>query len=617
MANNQLGELRRSSVITTFGPGAVVDFRADGASVSAVVAGLEEWDNSFHPKGLANPQVIREPRLEKKLRVKGFRLPPVVDEDWRDEQGKPDSRSLVAVRFPQWLQCPQCHRLAPADKWPEDPGRAYRYCARCTVIAPSRKKVFAIPARFVVACTKGHLDDFPWHSWIKHKKDCEGKYNSDLYLKPERAGLAGLILSCSKCNARRSMDGIFSKSIAENYPNCRGRRPWLAVSEESCDCQPRAMQRGASNLYFPVIDSALSIPPWSDVIQEALGIFWWQIVNLQNPDDTAKYIDFHQASLNPILEELQMTSDELADQINQRLMLFDEDAILNIREEEYRQIFYGANGTPKNDREFEVRSESIPDWLSQFFSKIVRVVRLREVRAIKGFTRINPPGDEDSPEIASLSAGNLDWLPAIEVRGEGIFLALNQETLKVWEKQECVVTRANELQKRFLIEWKQYYGDSEPTLQITPRFLLIHTFAHALIRQLTLECGYSTAALRERLYVGNSDDGMSGLLIYTSSSDTDGTLGGLQRQGESKRIEQTIKSAIGSMEWCSADPLCIQSRAAGPSSMSLASCHSCVFASETSCEQYNRFLDRATLVGLPDTPQVGYFHSILQGLSHG
>ena len=617
MANNQLGELRRSSVVTTFGPGAVVDFRADGASVSGVVAGLEEWDNWFQPKGLANPQVIKEARLEKKLRVKGFRLPPVVDETWRDEHGRPDSRSLVAVRFPQWLQCPQCNRLALADKWSEEPGKAYRFCARCTRDAPSRRKVFAIPARFVVACTNGHLDDFPWHSWVNHRKGCEAKFDSDLKLIPERAGLAGLILSCSKCNARRSMDGIFSKSITEKYPNCRGRRPWLAGSDESCDCQPRALQRGASNLYFPVIDSALSIPPWSDAIQEALGTYWWDIVNIPDADDRIKFIGFLREKLKPILEELQMTPDELANQIDQRLKRFNDDAILDIREEEYRQLLSGANSAPKLDREFEVRNVSIPDCLSQFFSKIVRVVRLREVRALKGFTRINPPGDEGSPNMASISVGSLDWLPAIEVRGEGIFMALKRETLRDWEEQECVVTRAHNLQNRFRIEWRQYYGDIEPTLQITPRFLLIHTFAHVLIRQLTLECGYSTAALRERLYISDSDDDMSGLLIYTSSSDSDGTLGGLQRQGETERIEQTIKSAIGSMEWCSSDPLCIQGMVAGPSSLSLASCHSCVFASETSCEQYNRFLDRATLVGLPDSPQVGYFHSLLQGVSHG
>ena len=169
MANNRLGELRRSAAVMTFGPGAVVDFRADGAPVSAVAAGLEEWDRGFPPAGLANPQRISEPRLQRKLSVGGFRLPPVVDENWRNANGDPDPRALVAARFPEWLQCPQCDRLAPAGRWLQDPGRAYRYCARCTSLAPGQRKVFAVPIRFVMACENGHLDDFPWHGWVGHK----------------------------------------------------------------------------------------------------------------------------------------------------------------------------------------------------------------------------------------------------------------------------------------------------------------------------------------------------------------------------------------------------------------------------------------------------------------
>ncbi len=157
MANNRLGELRRSAVVMTFGPGSVVDFRADDAPVSAVAAGLEEWDRSFPPAGLANPQRISEPRLQRRLSVDGFRLPPVIDENSRDRDGNPDRRTLVAARFPGWLQCPQCDRLARAGRWSQDPGRAYRYCASCTRRAPGERKVFAVPVRFVMACCQWQL----------------------------------------------------------------------------------------------------------------------------------------------------------------------------------------------------------------------------------------------------------------------------------------------------------------------------------------------------------------------------------------------------------------------------------------------------------------------------
>lgn len=610
MANNRLGELRRSAAVMTFGPGSIVDFRADGAPVSAVAAGLEEWDRSFPPAGLLNPQRITEPRLQRKLSVGGFRLPPVVDENWRDDQGNPDGRTLVAARFPEWLQCPQCDRLAPASRWSQDPGRAYRYCASCTRRAPGQRRIFAVPIRFVMACSKGHLDDFPWHIWVGHKADCKKKERSDLYLRSERPGLAGLILTCRDCGARRSMDGVFSAQTWRGF-RCRGRRPWLASANQKCDCDPRALQRGASNLYFPVIESALSIPPWSDAIQEALGVYWNPIVTTK-PEDRSTFIRIlAQGDLEPVLRELGLSPDDLARQIKDRLTRFNDDAILNIRQEEYRQFVSSMDTRDGDAREFEVRSVPMPDTLRPFLSRVVRVVRLREVRALKGFTRINPPGDENSTDIAAIAVGSPGWLPAVEVRGEGIFLAFNPDTLHTWETQDEVTARAKSVDEAWRIEWRRRYGESEPAWPITPRYLLAHSFAHALMRQLTLESGYSSAALRERLYVSDGNDGMAGLLIYTATSDSDGTLGGLQRQGEAKRIERAVGAAIGAMEWCSSDPLCIEGMISGADRLSLAACHACVLAPETACEEYNRFLDRAVLVGRPGAPEVGFFSPLL------
>ena len=612
MANNRLGELRRSAAVMTFGPGSVVDFRADGAPVSVVAAGLEEWDRSFPPAGLANPQRITEPRLQRKLSVGGFRLPPVVDENWRDDQGNPDGRTLVAARFPEWLQCPKCDRLAPAGRWSQDPGRAGRYCANCTRKAPGQRRIFAVPIRFVMACPKGHLDDFPWHIWVGHKADCKKKDRADLYLRSERPGLAGLILSCGDCGARRSMDGVFSAQTWRGF-RCRGRRPWLAAANETCDCEPRALQRGASNLYFPVIESALSIPPWSDAIQEALGVYWNPIVKANTSEDRVLFIRMlANSDLEPVLRELGLGPDELAQQIEDRLTRYNDDAILNIRQEEYRQFVSGKDTRDRDAREFEVRNVAVPDSLRPYLSRVVRVVRLREVRALKGFTRINPPGDEDSPDIAAIAVGDPGWLPAVEVRGEGIFLAFNQDTLRAWETRDDVASRAQSVDEAWRIEWHRRYGEGEPAWPITPRYLLAHSFAHALMRQLTLECGYSSAALRERLYVSDGSDGMGGLLIYTATSDSDGTLGGLQRQGEAHRIRRAVEAAIRAMEWCSSDPLCIEGMISGADRLSVAACHACVLAPETACEEYNRFLDRAVLVGLPDAPDVGFFSPLVR-----
>jgi len=604
--SNELGKLRRSAVVMTFGPGSIVDFRAEGAPISAIVGGLDEWDRSFRPPGMTNKQIVFEPRLQRKLGVSGFRLPPVVNENYRDTEGNPDRRSLVAVRFPIWLQCPQCDRIGLSFKWGSEPGKASRYCSSCTAKNPGEKKVHVIPVRFVMACEAGHLDEFPWHFWVGHKSGCKlNENNGFLRLQTKNPGLSGIILSCPDCGASKSMDGIFS---SQNWTmlQCRGKRPWLGDSV-TCDRQPNVVQRGASNLYFPVQESALSIPPWSDKIQESLGIYWDPILNVQ---DMAGFISalVEGGPLGHILEDLNLTVDELVGHIKTRINKYSDDAILDIRLEEYRQLVSKLPTPLEDDINFETRNVPIPDGMKFYFSNIVRIVRLREVMAIKGFTRIHPPGDENDPNIAHMSIDKTNWLPAIEIRGEGIFMEFNHEHLLKWEQHEEVQERASKIQKSWVKYWMERYK-GEPSPVITPRYLLVHTWAHALMSRLTLECGYSSASLRERLYI--SDD-MAGLLIYTTTSDSDGTLGGLQRQGLPDKISKTVRAAVKAMEWCSSDPLCIEGMVAAPENHSGAACHACCLAPETSCEKFNRFLDRAMLVGIPGDQEIGYFSSMLK-----
>lgn len=605
MSRNNLGELRRSAAGSLFGPGAVVDFRAGDAPISAVAAGLEEWDRNFPPAGMRNEQTIHEVRLQKKLRIQGFRLPPVSAEEF----GRSDNKALVAVRFPNWLQCPQCSRLAESRAWSDETGQPGLYCAQCTQRMPGRRKVWVVPVRFVMACEAGHLDEFPWHTWLRHNEGCQKR--AFLSLVSERAGLAGLILSCPNCHARRSMDRVFSEDTWETFPNCRGRRPWLAGADQICEHKARAVQRGASNLYFPVVESALSIPPWSDQLQEALGVMWDQFVNVDDPEDRAHLVRIlSKGELRPVLAELGLTPDAFVEQLNRRLDSHKQIDTENLRGEEHRQFTSGI-ADHGAEREFEMRPQPVPVALNFWFSHLVRVVRLREVRALKGFTRIHPPGDPDSPNIAPISARRLDWLPAIEVRGEGIYLELEPSALSQWEKQAVVVERIRELDERYQADRRERFSDDKSPRPITPRRVLVHTLAHALMRQLTLDCGYSSTALRERLYVADGDTPMAGLLIYTATTDDDGTLGGLQREGASERIERTIIAAIQAQTWCSSDPLCIEDLLASTSGMSLAACHACVLSPETSCEEFNQFLDRALLVGTPAAPSLGFFHTLI------
>jgi hypothetical protein len=334
-----------------------------------------------------------------------------------------------------------------------------------------------------------------------------------------------------------------------------------------------------------------------------------------HPEDRALFIRMlARGDLAPVLTELNMTADDLSAELDRReAQQADIDAD-DLRFEEFRQ-FTGGVASGSLDREFEVRPQPVPPNIRPWFSRLVKAVRLREVRAMTGFTRVHPPGD---PSLsARLSARPLDWLPAVEVRGEGVFLELDPAALEEWETRPAVRERAAALDARWEAEWLDRYGaDLERTKVITPRFLLVHTLAHALMGQLTLDCGYSSTALRERLYVRSGERSMAGLLIFTATTDDDGTLGGLQRQGDPERIGRTVEAAIRSQAWCSSDPLCIEDMMAPADGMTLAACHACVLAPETSCEEFNRFLDRALLVGSPSQPELGFFYSIIQG-EHG
>jgi hypothetical protein len=144
---------------------------------------------------------------------------------------------------------------------------------------------------------------------------------------------------------------------------------------------------------------------------------------------------------------------------------------------------------------------------------------------------------------------------------------------------------------------------------IIPRFVLLHTLAHLLINQLSFDCGYGSSSLRERIYCDeqHEDRPMNGILIYTASGDSEGTMGGLVRQGLPGRLENTVIRALRTSSWCSADPICMESRGQGPDSCNLAACHCCGLLPETSCEEGNRLLDRATVVGTPEDGSLGLF----------
>lgn len=600
MARNEIGNIRRSQAVGVHGPGAIVDFRAGGrgATVSAVIAGLELWDEKASKEGLENEQVIFEPRLQRELGVDGFRLPPVTPEIAPGVPAKNADR-LVAVRFPMWLQCPKCSMLQRAKRWSEHPGDPAPYCAPCT--DEHGERVSVVPVRFIQTCDRGHLDEFPWDFWVQHKGDCKKKR---LRLEASgKAGLAGLVLKCTGCKQHRSMEGCFDKKMLVPLGGCAGRRPWLPSKPESCDADARIVQRGASNLYFSVGASALDIPPWSDPIQKKMGKNWAEIREAK-PEERPMWI-----KLLKLETQLGLPAEHILAEINKRIDLDKNPTQDGLLWEEYLQLIVTEPVT-NTESEFQLRPQQVPkliDWID----RVSVVNRLREVRAVRGFTRIQVPTGEDDERIAPIQIGKKNWLPAVENRGEGIFLRLNSERLSEWEQQTAVVARVKHIDEIYREKIISRTGADEPPRTITPRLLLVHTLTHAIIRQLSLDCGYASASLRERLYVASGDIDMAGLLIYTATPDSDGTLGGLARQGLPENILRVVTSALAAHLWCSSDPLCAEGTIALSHQLNGAACHACVLIAETSCEEFNCLLDRAMLVGLPSTPGLGFFQEFL------
>ncbi|MQW32017.1 DUF1998 domain-containing protein [Sinorhizobium meliloti] len=601
-----IGNIRRSQVLSGNGPGAIIDFRGDGgAPLSVVAAGLEAWDQLSARQGLLNDQRITHEPLQSRLGVRGFRLPPVGKERFGNVER---DRLLPAYRFPDWHVCPKCELLQRSRFWGNETDRPELFCSICSTGRGQRaKKVFVVPVRFVVTCSDGHLQDFPWMSWPRHAEGCSRK--KPLKLKGEGSGLKGLGVKCTECAAERDLDGALSPGTLKSMKiRCDGLQPWL--KSEGCECanEPVAIQRGASNAYFPVIASALDVPPFGGSFRDQLEEFWGDLTELDDPDQLPRYV---RQRIHPVWPDQSVTADQLTSRIMTLLNLLASDSA-DLRQNEHMML---CSDSSKDEEfpEFRISPQRIPNALQDYLSNLVSVDRLREVRALRGFTRLSPAEAEDrNAKIAPLSREKLNWLPAIEVRGEGIFINFAPDKVNKWENDEGVKARAAAAHAAAKRSWEEHNGSDRPfPMDISPRLLLVHTTAHALAERLSLDSGYSTASIRERLYVSAGQNGMCGFLLYTSAPDSDGTLGGLSRKGRADELAPILLAALREMEWCSSDPLCstgILSLSEGSGS---AACHCCTFVPETSCEHFNRHLDRGLLVGTPQNPSLGFFRKLL------
>jgi len=572
--NRTRGEVRRSQLITTYGVGAIIAVGDE----SFMVAGIDRWP-ATHPN-------LHEPRLERKLGVAGFVIPPASE----------GGQDVPVVRFPATVWCPSCRKIDRHRFFtsPDD-----NRCRECDAIL--------IPSRFIVACANGHIDDFPYFEWVHRGRRGVGDASHRLVIETEgsTASLRSIQLRCS-CGQSGTMEHAFQKTAMQGITRCKGRRPWLTQDDPvACGEIPRTLQRGASNVWFSITHSAISIPPWSEGAHKLLNKHWPVLQHVPEGALQATLAGMGITVGTPYsVEDLVLAIRQRREGTQDTEPWSDE----RLRRQEYDALVRGKREVSK-DQDFVCEPTASPlRTVSRWFCQVMLVKRLREIRVLESFSRISPPTLAPGVQFPPIYDARPNWLPGIEVVGEGVFLQLEAERLRSWEAEEDVVRRVSNIDRNYRRRFARL--NLPPDRVITPRLVLIHSLAHALINEWSLDSGYPAASLRERLYVSHD---MAGLLIYTASSDSAGSLGGVIAQAQPQRLDTSVRGAILRAAWCSSDPVCIESDAVGVDALNLAACHACSLLPEVSCEERNVLLDRGLLVGTSETLRLGYFSELLEG----
>lgn len=567
MARSDVARARQSQLVTTYGVGSLLP----AADQSFMICGTDRWIEEF-------AQVVDEPRLARSLGVEGFRTPPA--------GGR---RDVPVVRFPLMHYCPHCRRL----------GMPREFGATDQSMECGTDDYELVPSRFVACCDNGHIEDFPYRRWVHADQGGGGQGDGhQLFLETHgrSSSLADVVIRC-ECGVRPvSMSGSFDKGALIGLSRCHGRRPWLLDAEDApCERPLRTLQRGSSNVWFPIGRSTISIPPWSGTSARLVDKHWDILKNLSS-NGARKAIDGLAAERGDISVETVMDLLERRKGMDTRVPPTEAE----LRSEEYDALKTGNDGSTPSDN-FDCNPRDVHDAVADVVAQVCEVSRLREVRALEGFTRVTPPDPGMDPaRIGALSETPMRWLPAIEVHGEGVFLRLQEHHLATWEASAFAITRAQRLTRAQTARDQAYQRPDSP--EVTARFVGLHTLAHILLKEMSLDAGYPVASLRERVYAG---PGQAGILIYTASSDAAGSLGGLAQLAAEDRLAEILRNAVSRASWCSSDPVCAESDGSGVENLNLAACHACVLLPETSCDHRNLLLDRVSVIGTVVDPQHG------------
>ncbi len=590
------GQIRRGQVITTYGPGALIDLPRH----SAIVAGLDTWPKT------SDLEEILEPRLTRKLQVMtGVAAPRLFAPPPDSNDPREPERAIGAWRFPQWFVVQE---VGGGD----ERERSRRLVHRKALDDRNRLEGRQVVAtRFVRACPRGHVDDLDWRSFVHGTEDgCRRQLWLD-----ERGTSGDLVDLVARCECGKSR-GLYETKVIESNPlgTCRGARPWLGQNaNEDCNLPSRLLIRTASNAYFPQVVSVLSLPDRGTAVEKAVRELW---EDLQIVDDAA---DLGFLKKKPkVAEKLAAFGDEEILEAIREIKGGSESErpVKQVELEALLAVPEGYGDDVPVDPDFHARR--LPDraWRRSErcagVEAVIQLHRLREVLALTGFTRFEAVvpdinGEYETDVERAQIALEPQWFPAVENRGEGVFVQLRAGGIGRWLGRAGVKQRLDDLahgHERWMADRKQkrpFPGGP---------YVLLHTLSHLLVQSLAMRCGYPASSIRERIYADAQAERF-GILLYTGSPDAEGTLGGLVQ--EARHLEEHLAQALRTGALCSNDPICAQ-HAPGESMekrwLHGAACHGCALVAETTCEMRNDYLDRALVVPVLGVADAAFFSAV-------
>jgi ribosomal protein L23 len=596
------GQIRQSQLITSFGPGSMMDL----PNHSVLVGGLDTWsplgDEVIEPRLVDKLKSLFDPPLQS---LKLYSPPPDPDDPTAPKTG------ITAWQFPEWFITQDVD---------SDPSQGIvrarmlvhrKLLSKGKFIDDHKKKRSVVPVRFVRACKNGHIGDLDWYEFVH-----EGKTDCRRQMWIEERGTSGdlaeVFVRCECGKGQRSM--AQAAESRQSLGHCDGSRPWLGpFSKESCGEMNRLLIRTASNAYFAQLMSVISLPDRNESLRAAVETAWDFIGEVEDVEMLS--YERKKAKVRAALEGF--SDDEVFAEVKVRRGQSAETQ-KSIKQAEMETLIGSKAelGDDKPDGTFFARNLPREVWDAPWmntFERVVLVHRLREVMAQVGFTRFEAVSPDIDGELEmgvrrAALAREITWLPAVENRGEGVFIQFRKDAVKQWVAREDVVDRGRRLLGGYEAWKAEHSGATKKFVEaggLLP-YVLFHSFAHLLITAVSLECGYPASSIRERIYT--IPDVGYGVLLYTGTSDAEGTLGGLIQVG--RRIHEHIRNALQMGELCSNDPVCAQHEPANLHEHRFlhgAACHGCLLISETSCEQHNELLDRALVVPTVDNLGIEFF----------